>query len=111
MAEDIKIGPHSNRASFLESYQWLEDGVPVTLTGATIVFCVRDKESDSTEIDASTTDGKITISTTTFTLALNKSEFSDMDPGEYKVGCTITLDDFTEQAFAGTFIVYDGVVA
>lgn len=111
MAEDIKIGPHSNRADFLESYQWLEDGSPVTLTGATIVFCVRNKESESAEIDASTTDGKITISTTTFTIALDKDEFSDLDAGTYDVGCTITLDDFTEQAFVGTFIIYDGVVA
>jgi hypothetical protein len=109
MAEEIKIEPHSNRASFSESWQWLEDGTAVDLTGATIVFCVRDKEG-SAVIDASTDDGKITISTTTFTVLIGKSEFSSLDPKDYSVGCTIELDDFTDQLFVGTWTIYDGVV-
>lgn len=106
----IEIGPHSNRADMNESFQWFENGTAVTLTGATIVFCARDKETDVAVLNASTDDGQITISTTTMTIAIPKESFASLCAKEYKVGCTIEIDDTTDQLFVGTLAIYDGVV-
>jgi hypothetical protein len=108
MAEDIKLEPQSNRADFLESYEWLENGVAVDLTGGSIVFCARN-DCGTAVINASTDDGSITITTTSFSISIPKSSFANLE-GSYKVGCTITLADFTEQLFVGPWSIYDGVV-
>lgn len=106
----IKFAPHSNRADFSESWQALdENNDPIDLTGATIVFRAQDKNS-SDVLSGSTTGGEITISTTTFTLAFAVADVSDIDPGEYEVGCTIEIDDFVTQFFVGTLPIVDGVV-
>jgi hypothetical protein len=113
MSNEIKIGPVSNRADYSESWQAFdEDGAAIDLTGATIVLEIVDpKRSSSSLISATTDNGKITISTTTFTVAIARSELAELDPQNYRVGCTIKQDDFTEQFFVGDFPVYDGVVS
>ena len=113
MANEIKISPVSNRADYSESWQALdENGDAIDLTGATIVLEIVDPACSGTaQISATTGNGKVTISTTTFTVAIARSELTDLDPKSYRFGCTIEQDDFTEQFFVGDFPVYDGVVS
>ena len=104
----------SNRATFLESFQWLdEDGVAVTLTGATIVYEARDPTTKETVLSASTSDGDITIVTTTMTVRFEESTMDDLEAKDYEHGCTIMLDGETEveQAFIGKLTVIDGIVS
>jgi hypothetical protein len=104
----------SNRATFLESFQWLdEDGVAVTLTGATIVYEVRKPGCTTPELSATTSGGEITIVTTTMTIRFEETEMDDMDAGDYEHGCTIMLSGETEveQAFTGKLTVIDGIVS
>jgi hypothetical protein len=113
MSNEIKIGPVSNRADYSESWQAIdENGDAIDLTGATIVFEIVDPRCGSSAlISATTENGKVTISTTTFTVAIARSELTSRDPQNYRVGCTIEQDDFTEQFFVGDFPIYDGVVS
>jgi hypothetical protein len=111
MKQDIQMGPQSNRADLSESYQWIEDGTAVTLTGATIKFSARDPVTRTEVLSASTDDGKITISTTTMTLSIGKSELNALCAKNYDIGCTITIDDATDQLFVGSLEIYDGVVS
>lgn len=107
----IKFSPHSNRESFNESWEASEDGEPIDLTGATIVFMARDPETDSQALSASTDDGGIVISATTFALSFSVDDVHGLEPKEYNVGCTIEIDDFTTQFFVGTLPIVDGVVS
>lgn len=112
MSNQIKVSPVSNRADYEESWQALdENGDAIDLTGATIVFEVALPDCDSIMLSATTANGKITISTTTFTVAIPRSELTSLLPMSYRVGCTITQDDVTTQFFVGEFPVYDGVVS
>lgn len=113
MSNEIKIEPVSNRADYLESWQAIDaNGDAIDLTGATIVFEIVDpKCSSSALISATTANGKITISTTTFTVSIARSELTSREAKNYRVGCTIEQDDFTEQFFVGDFPIYDGVVS
>jgi hypothetical protein len=113
MSNEIKIGPVSNRADYSESWQAIdENDDAIDLTGATIVFEIVDPQcSGNSLISATTANGKVTISTTTFTVAIARSELTSRDPKNYRVGCTIEQDDFTEQFFVGDFPIYDGIVS
>jgi hypothetical protein len=113
MSNEIKISPVSNRADYSESWQAIdENGDAIDLTGATIVFEVVDPECGGSSLISATTDnGKITISTTTFTVAIARSSLTSLNPKSYRVGCTIEQDDFTEQFFVGDFPIYDGLVS
>lgn len=111
MSNIITFGPQSNRADLSETWEAIDDnGDAIDLTDATIVFALVDPATGSSVIAASTDDGKITIATTQFTLAIAKSEFASLSAKSYNVGCTITQDDFTEQFFVGTMPIYEGWV-
>lgn len=108
--ETIRIAPHSNRETFSESWQAIEDGEPLNLTGASIVFSVRDKVSDEEVLSGTTSGGEITITTTTVTVDFTADDMSGLDPKEYNVGMTIELLSSTTQFFVGTLQIVDGVV-
>ena len=108
---EIKFNPFSNRERFEESWSALEDGDEIDLTGATIVFCARDPETNAAVLNGSTETGEITISTTAFTLEFPESTMHALCAKEYKVGCTIDLDgEGPVQFFVGTLPIVDGVV-
>jgi hypothetical protein len=112
MASTVTLAPLSNREDYIESFTaYDEDGVAINLTTATIVFAVVEKNGGSEVLSASTTDGKITVSTTVATITIPKAEVADIDPKDYNVGCTILLNSVTKQFFIGTMQIYDGYVA
>lgn len=108
---EIKISPTSNRETYEESWSAMdENGDEIDLTGATIVFEVRDPQSRSPSLSASTGDG-ITIATTVFTVRFEVASMRDLCAKDYDVGCTIELNGDTTQFFVGKFPVVDGVVS
>lgn len=111
MASSVKMSL-SNREDFIRSFQALdEDGEAIDLTGATIVFSIEDKDTKDEELGATTDDGTITISTTTFTINIPVATVRGVDCAkEYNCGCTILLNDVTSQFFIGTISIYDGFV-
>ena len=109
---EVKLSPVSNREDYSESWQALdEDGAAIDLTGATIVFEARSTKGSGTSLSATTANGKVVISTTTFTVTFEVSEVRDLTDKEYDVGCTIEIDDVTTQFFVGKLPIVDGVVS
>jgi hypothetical protein len=104
---EVKLSPVSNREDYSESWQALdEDGDAIDLTGATIVYELRETA------DSSATAATVTISTTTFTAEIPVATMRGLCAGkEYRVGCTILLNSVTTQFFVGTIPIIDGVVS
>jgi len=105
---EIKISPVSNREDYSESWQAIDDdGEPIDLTGATIVFQVAEPGTGGCIVATADVD----IDTTTFTASIDVATMRGLCPKEYRVGCTIDQGDGPAQFFVGSFPVYDGVVA
>lgn len=103
---EVKLGPVSTREDYSESWQALdEDGVAIDLTGATIVYELRDP------VTRATTPATIGISTTTFTATIPVATMRGLCTRDHEVGCTIKLVGVTTQFFIGTIPVVDGVVS
>lgn len=103
---EVKLGAVSNRQDYSDSWQALDDdGTAIDLTGATIIYEMRDP------LSGSVTAATIVIDTTTFTATIPKATMRGLCPKDYDIGCTIEIDDFTEQFFIGTIPVVDGVVS
>ncbi len=101
----VQIGPVSNGEDYSDSWQALdEDGDAIDLTGATIVYELRNK--DTCERTAAT----VTISTTTFTADIPVATMRGLCAKDYDVGCTILLNSVTTQFFVGTIAIVDRVV-
>ena len=108
----VILGALSNRETYIESFQAFdEDGAVIDLTGATIVYEVRSCKDSSATLSATTVNGKVVISTTTFTVTFEVSEVRDLTDKEYDVGCTIEIDGDTTQFFVGKLPIVDGVVS
>lgn len=111
----VNLEAVSNRARWTEQVQVTdENGGLVNLTGATIIFQVRDQSSQRLVLEASTANGTITIdSTGVYSWTFTAAQMDDVDPGTYDVGCLITLSGASgpDQHFVGTVIVIEGVVA
>lgn len=103
---EVKLGAVSTREDYSESWQALDDdGTAIDLTGATIVYELRDP------LSRSATAATVTIDTTTFTAEIPIATMRGLCPKDYEVGCTIEIDDVTTQFFIGTVPVVDGVVS
>lgn len=106
---DVKLSPLSNRESYSESFQVLdEDGEPIDLeaAGATVVCEMREPNCGSPT--ALTT----SISTSTITISLTDAQTRGLTaPLDYDIGCTIEIDDFVTQFFVGTLPIVDGIVS
>ena len=108
------LDPVSNRADWTVTRQIIDDDTdePVDVSGAAIVFEVRDRRGCATLLSATTGNGKITIDDVgTFTVAFPASDMRQLCAGIYDVGCTITRNGLTDQFILGTVTVLDGVVS
>jgi len=107
------LDPVSNRADWRVTREVVDDDTEelVDLTGAVIRFEVREQRSFSTMLQASTTDGRITVDDTgTFTVAFSATDMQNLAAGIYDVGCIIIMNGITDQFILGTVTVLDGVV-
>lgn len=103
---EVKLGAVSTREDYSESWQALDDdGVAIDLTGATIVYELRDPAT------CVRTAATVTIDTTTFTAEIPVATMRGLCPKDHDVACTIEIDDVTTQFFIGTIPVVDGVTS
>lgn len=109
---EVKLGALSNREDYIESFEAIdENDDAIDLTGATIVYEIADPRGGSAVLSATTGNGDIVITTTSFTVTFLVGRVSDLEPKDYNVGCTILLNGVTTQFFVGTLPVVDGVVS
>jgi hypothetical protein len=102
----VKLGAASTREDYSESWQALDsDGTAIDLTGATIVYELREP------VSRSVTAATVEIVTTTFTATIPVETMRGLCIKDYDVGCTILIDDVTTQFFVGTIPIVDGVVS
>lgn len=98
--------------------QWVDDGtvrdadgVLIDLSGATIVMAMQDRESKRRVLEASTTNGIITITGTgQFRWTIPITTMRTINPETYDVGIVVTISDVPTQLFKGTVAILDGVV-
>lgn len=103
---DVKLSPITNRESYSESFNAMdEDGSEIDLTDATVVCEMRETGCTST------TSLTVEISDEVFTISLTDAQTRSLNVGEYEIGCTIEIDDFVTQFFIGTIQVLDGIIA
>lgn len=108
-----QVAEISNREDLELLYQLIDDDTaePIDLTEATIVARISD-QSNCTIIDASLTDGKITlVEDTTMRIFIPVDEVGSLCPGTYIVGVTVENADTTKQLIAGTLAVVNGIVS
>jgi hypothetical protein len=107
MGYEIKIDPATNAETFEETWTLLLDGVPIDLTGATIIFNVQDPISESSVLRATTDDG-IFVTDTDFTVRFEVESMRGLTPKSYFVGCTIEIYGDVKGPFTGTLQVDSG---
>jgi len=109
MGYEIKIDPTTNAETFEQSWTLLdEDGEPIDLTGATIIFNVQDPVSQTSVLRATTDDGNIFITPEDFTVRFEVDNMRGLTPKNYFVGLTIEIYGDTLQPFEGTLQVANG---
>ena len=84
-----------------------ETGEDIDFTGANIALKVVDEDGISV-LDASTTDGTITITTTTLEAAFTSEQMSGLEAKTYQVGCVYELNSVRNQLFVGYANIYEG---
>jgi len=88
-----------------------DTGEALDLTGATIVFEVRDPKSRGIVLSATSNNGKILIlDTSIFQVLFVRSEMLGLVAQNYEVGCVLTVNGETKQYIIGSVPVLDGVV-
>ena len=88
-----------------------DTGEALDLTGATIVFEVRDPKSRGIVLSATSNNGKILmLDTGIFRVLFVRSEMLGLAAQNYEVGCVLTINGETKQYIIGTVPVLDGVV-
>lgn len=105
------LAPFSNREDWQITGTLVdEDGDDVTLTGSTIAFYLTKPGNPTTaELTGSTTDGEITLPTTTsFQIDFTPDDVSDLAAGTYDAYLRVTIDDVVTQVIAGTMEVVEG---
>jgi hypothetical protein len=106
------LGVLSNRETYIQDIQAFdEDDEVIDLTGATIVFEMRDRQTKQSALIASTANTKVVIATTTFTVTFDTTDTATLCAKQYDLGVTILIASVTTQLFAGTIDVVDGVVS
>lgn len=105
------LAPVSNREDWIVQSPLIdEDGAEVTLTGSTInVYICRQGCPDTAVLEGSTTDGKITLPTTTsFQWAFDPDDMSVLCAGTYDVFLRVIISSVTTQVIAGTVQIIEG---
>lgn len=101
----------SNREDWIATSPLIdEDGDEVTLTDATLemFICARGCP-DTAVLSGSTTDGKITLPTTTsFQWAFTPDDMSVLCAGTYDVFLRVTIDDVVTQILSCTVPIVEG---
>lgn len=106
------LGTLSNKETYVQDIQaYDESDALIDLTGATIVFEIRDRKTKVLALSASTTNGKIVITTTTFTVTLSTTDTGTLCARDYDVGVTVLISGITTQLFVGSISVVDGIVS
>jgi hypothetical protein len=109
------LAPVSNRADWIEAFQLLDEedpSEPIDISGATAVSIeVRAPGTRSIVLTATLSSGITHIETGVFQWHFTADQMSDLDAGDYDVGCTIVIDSFTTQLIIGTLPVMDGIVS
>lgn len=104
----VRLSPISNRQTYSESFQALDengDAIDLEAAGAAIVCEMREPGCTST------TSLTVAIDDDTFTISLTETQARSLVVAqEYEIGCTIEIDDTVTQFFVGTLPVIDGIV-
>jgi hypothetical protein len=108
MGYTVTIDPATNASTFEESWQLLNDGVPIDLTGAIITFNLQDPVTESTVLRVSSEDGGIFITDVDFTVRVEKDQMAGLIPKNYYVGLTVDFRGDVIQLFEGTLQVLNG---
>jgi hypothetical protein len=105
------LAPVSNREDWIETSPLIDDdGSEITLTDATLEMWVCRQGCPQTAVlSGSTTDGKITLpTTTTFQWAFTPDDMSVFCAGTYDVFFRAIIDDITTQILAATIQIVEG---
>jgi len=108
------LQPVSNKQSWTQAFEVIDadTGSDLVLTGASIVFEVREPQSCAIVLSATSGNGKVTIpSTGVFQVAFPATDMKSLCAQTYEVGCTVTINDATLQYIIGTLSVLDGIVS
>jgi hypothetical protein len=104
----------SNRQSWSRSFEVVDadTDADIDLSGASIVFEIRDPRNLLTILSATTTNGKAVISDIgVFTVSFSLSDMQTLYPLTYEVGCAVTINGETMQYIIGTLPILDGIVS
>lgn len=104
----VTLSPLSNRESYSESFQALDengDAIDLEAAGATVVCEMRAPDCGSP------TALTVVVEDDTITISLTDAQTRTLTAKEYDIGCTIEIDDFVTQFFVGTLPIVDGVVS
>ena len=102
----------SNKATYRQSFQ-VNDGITdalVDLAGAAIVFEIRDRDTRTTRLSATSGNGVALVGTGVFEVTFAADAMRALADREYEVGCTIATGGETAQFIIGTLPVLDGIV-
>lgn len=105
------LAPVSNREDWIVTSPLIDDdGTEVTLTGSTInVYICKQGYPNTAVLEGSTTDGKITLpTTTTFQWAFTPDDMSVLCAGTYDVFLRVIIDVVTTQILACTVQIVEG---
>lgn len=105
------LGTVSNREDWEQGIDVVdENGDAVDISSAEITLAVRPQNSTTPSLTAEV-GGGITISSPRFTFSFGNTDMRGLCPGQYDVGCVVTINDVTTQLIVGTVQIVDGVVA
>jgi hypothetical protein len=106
----------SNRADWIECFQLLDEEDPteaIDISDATqITIELRAPQTRAIVLTGTLTGGEIDhIETGVFQWHFTADQMSQLDAGDYEVGCTIVQDSITIQLLIGIVPICDGIVS
>jgi hypothetical protein len=108
----VSFPPQSNRASWIFIGEVLDmDDTPVNISGCSMAFRADDTDGGQ-RLLATTGNGKITfVDIGKFRWEFTRGEMSQLEPGTYNTGLTLTNDDGTQtiQLSVGPLPIVEGV--
>ena len=105
------LGAVSNREDWIVVSPLVdEDGADITLTDAVFeMFICRQDKPTSAVLSGSTSDGKITLpSSTTFQWHFTPDDLANLCAGTYDVFLRVTIDDVVSQILSATVAIVEG---
>jgi hypothetical protein len=107
------LAPVSNQEDWKLTVEIVDDdtGEDIDLTGASIVFEVRDPRNRATVLSATTNNSKVTLlDDGTFQVFFARAEMQMLRAQTYEVGCIVSVNGETKQFILSTIPILDGVV-